>query len=77
MSLHGDFSATCYMCEQPAMAADLETRRDPRGYRRQVGDVLLCQRCTWIVDHLPRKIGHQVGTYSPHWPVTGHWGNPR
>ena len=53
------FSVPCDMCDRPVLAGDLQTRDEPRGFHQPGGGGLFCQRCAWIVDHIPRSIGRE------------------
>lgn len=55
----GSPSVPCDMCGQPVMTSDLQARMDPRGFHMVAGDALLCPRCAWIVDHIPKSFGRE------------------
>jgi len=57
MNLPGEFSISCEVCGQVVSGLDVQPRRNPRGFHKEVGNALLCARCAWIVDHIPRSLG--------------------
>jgi|GEM_PF-5724853 len=57
MNLAGEFAISCEVCGQLVSAVDVQPRKDPRGFHKLAGNALLCARCAWIVDHIPRSLG--------------------